>query len=162
MVLANGSIITASEDSHQDLFWVIRGAGHNFGIAVEATFKVYPQTNGGIHHNWDFGFELDKCEALFELLNEVHAAMPPDLAIFVLWKRMFPTGEKVRGIPSSIFAQILTRMLESHSHQPSLPRTRIRSFKMGISIRESTTARQQWQNKYDMARITLGSMRSAK
>lgn len=102
MVLADGSTITASEDSNPDLFWAIRGAGHNFGIALEATFKVYPQTNQGIHHNWDFGFELEKCEAVFDLLNEVHATMSPDLAIFVLWKRQFPTGEKVMSPSHSV------------------------------------------------------------
>jgi FAD/FMN-containing dehydrogenase len=95
IVLADGSIIVASEDSSPDLFWAIRGAGHNFGIALEATFQVYPQTNEGIHHSWDLGFELEKCERVFELLNEVHDSMPPDLAIFVLWKRQFSTGEKV-------------------------------------------------------------------
>lgn len=95
LVLADGTSVLVSQESSPDLFYAIRGAGHNFGIAVEATFKVYPQTNGGIHHTWDLGFELQKCEILFELLNDVHASMPPDLAIFVLWKRQYPTGEKV-------------------------------------------------------------------
>ncbi|RDW68614.1 FAD linked oxidase [Coleophoma crateriformis] len=94
MVLADGTVTTVSEESHADLFWAIRGAGHNFGIALEATYRVYPQTNQGIHHSWDMGYSLDQCEDLFELLNDVHHTMPPDLAIFVLWKRQFPTGEK--------------------------------------------------------------------
>ena len=36
MVLANGSAVTVSADSHPELFWAIRGAGHNFGIVVES------------------------------------------------------------------------------------------------------------------------------
>lgn len=94
MVLADGSATLISQETNPDLFWAIRGAGHNFGIAIEATFQLYPQTNGGIHHCWDLGFEIEKTERLFELLNHVHLCMPADLAIFVLWKRIFPTGEK--------------------------------------------------------------------
>jgi hypothetical protein len=95
MVLADGSTVTASQESHPDLFWAIRGAGHNFGIALEATFRVYPQTNQGIHHTWDFEYRLEKCEEIFELLNHVHDIMPPELAIFVLWRRESSSGEKV-------------------------------------------------------------------
>ncbi|KAJ4291934.1 hypothetical protein N0V90_009832 [Kalmusia sp. IMI 367209] len=44
MVLADGSIVTASSDENQDLFWAIRGAGHCFGVAVDFTFQLHPQT----------------------------------------------------------------------------------------------------------------------
>ncbi|KAJ3541037.1 hypothetical protein NM208_g4794 [Fusarium decemcellulare] len=38
VVLANGTIVSATQDEHQDLFWAMRGAGASFGIATE--FKV--------------------------------------------------------------------------------------------------------------------------
>jgi hypothetical protein len=96
LLLTNGTIVTVSQDSHSDLFWAIRGAGHNFGIALEATFRVYPQTNHGVHHTWDFQYRLDKCEEIFELLNHVHDIMPPELAIFILWRRESAGGEMVK------------------------------------------------------------------
>jgi FAD/FMN-containing dehydrogenase len=40
MVLANGTAITVNENS-PDLFWAIRGAGHNFGIVTQAEIKIY-------------------------------------------------------------------------------------------------------------------------
>lgn len=105
IILADGSIITASKESHPDLFWAIRGAGHNFGIAVEATFQVYPQAHGGIHYTWDIEFELDQCDEVFGRLNEVHEKMPPDLAIFVLWNRVNKSGRKV-GSHAAILCRI--------------------------------------------------------
>lgn len=94
-MLADGSVIGASKDSHADLFWAIRGAGHNFGIAVEATFQVYPEAHNGIHYTWDLDFGLDQCDDLFVTLNEVHEIMPPELSIFILWNRQNKSGLKV-------------------------------------------------------------------
>lgn len=87
-------MIDVSNDSHPDLFWAIRGAGHNFGIAVEATFRVYPQAHGGLHHSWDLEFPLEQCEEVIDTVNRIHAIMPPDLAIFLLWKRESAGGHK--------------------------------------------------------------------
>ncbi|KAF2734945.1 FAD-binding domain-containing protein [Polyplosphaeria fusca] len=41
MVLANGTAITVSETEHKDLFWGMRGAGHNFGMVTELEYKIY-------------------------------------------------------------------------------------------------------------------------
>ncbi|KAH8689151.1 putative FAD binding oxidoreductase [Talaromyces proteolyticus] len=43
MVLANTHIVTASISENPDLFWAVRGAGQDFGVATEFTFKAYPQ-----------------------------------------------------------------------------------------------------------------------
>ena len=43
VVLASGEIVTASEDQNPDLFWGLRGAGQNFGVAVEFELRAYEQ-----------------------------------------------------------------------------------------------------------------------
>lgn len=107
LLLGNGSIVTVSDSSNPDLFWGLRGAGHNFGIALEATFHVYPQTNSGIHYSWDLEYRLEQCEEVFRVLNEVHAVIPPELAIFVVWKRE-SGGESVCAVAFRTFYDFLT------------------------------------------------------
>ncbi|KAK7968042.1 FAD/FMN-dependent oxygenase/oxidase [Apiospora aurea] len=93
LLLANGTIVEASDDVNPDLFWALRGAGHNFGIALEATYQVYPQQNKGQHYVVDFEFTLDKVESVFEAVNAISDPMPEELAIFVIGRRRGANGE---------------------------------------------------------------------
>ncbi|TFY56223.1 hypothetical protein EVG20_g9013 [Dentipellis fragilis] len=50
IVIANGSLITANEFSHPDLFWAIRGGGGgSWGVIVSATFHAFPIFNATLH-----------------------------------------------------------------------------------------------------------------
>ena len=40
MVLADGSVVRASDDENPELFWAVRGAGANFGIVTSFEFEV--------------------------------------------------------------------------------------------------------------------------
>jgi FAD/FMN-containing dehydrogenase len=71
MVLANGTIISVSDEENPDLFWAIRGAGHNFGIVTQVKMKIYDRELE--QDQWaasGFVFTHDKLESVFALANE--------------------------------------------------------------------------------------------
>ncbi|TVY94337.1 FAD-linked oxidoreductase [Lachnellula willkommii] len=98
LLLANGTIVVASETSNPDLFWAVRGAGHQFGIALEATYQVYPQMNDGKHFIVDWEFELDQVESIFEAVNHIYSSMPAEVAIFVIGRRLGRSGNPTINI----------------------------------------------------------------
>ncbi|GIC87431.1 FAD-binding oxidoreductase [Aspergillus udagawae] len=68
MILADGSIVIASEEQYPDLFWAIRGAGQSFGVAVELGFRAHKQD----HHVFagTLLFTADKLHAIVNFANQ--------------------------------------------------------------------------------------------
>ncbi|KAF2190320.1 FAD-binding domain-containing protein [Zopfia rhizophila CBS 207.26] len=88
LVLANGSAITVSSESHTDLYWALRGAGHNFGILSSLKFRIHPGGNP-----WTFNrmlFKGDKVEEVFVAANRLTngANHPPGLINMNLFIRI--------------------------------------------------------------------------
>jgi FAD/FMN-containing dehydrogenase len=55
VILANGSLVRASEAENPDLFWALRGGGGNFGVVTAFTFQLHevgPEVHLGLFF-WD-------------------------------------------------------------------------------------------------------------
>ncbi|KAL4796665.1 hypothetical protein BDV19DRAFT_398257 [Aspergillus venezuelensis] len=70
IVIANGQLLRASENENPDLFWAVRGAGSNFGVVVEFTFRTYPQPNKVFA-----GSLVYTTDRLAPILESMHAAL---------------------------------------------------------------------------------------
>jgi len=67
VVLGNGSLITV--DASSELFWALKGAGHNFGVVTSVTSKIYDLQ----HPNYALEtliFSGDQVEAVYQTANE--------------------------------------------------------------------------------------------
>lgn len=99
LVLANGSLVTVSGDS--DLFWALRGAGHNFGIVTSVTSTIYDIQ----HPNYAMEtiiFSGDQVEDVYALANELWltngSSMPEDLNNWSYWY-LDPTADAEKVSP---------------------------------------------------------------
>lgn len=71
MVLWNGTQIEVSNTSYADLWWGVRGAGHNFGIVTSFTARIYDRPSP----TWYYGrltFSLSHLETIFDIFNQQH------------------------------------------------------------------------------------------
>ncbi|KAJ5113447.1 hypothetical protein N7456_001981 [Penicillium angulare] len=46
VVTSAGEVVEASSQSHQDLYWALRGGGNNFGVVTEFELHSYPHDRG--------------------------------------------------------------------------------------------------------------------
>ncbi|KAL9594846.1 MAG: hypothetical protein Q9179_005215 [Wetmoreana sp. 5 TL-2023] len=81
LVTAAGKLITVSASENSDLFWGMRGAGFNFGVVINATYKVSPLTNDGQVQAVDFVFSKEQNETLFKTLASLSGTLPPEMAL---------------------------------------------------------------------------------
>ena len=80
VVLADGSAVTASATQHADLFWALKGAGHNFGVVTSFEIKAYdlPKTKWTIVN---LVYTQDKLEDFVDALNDVDNEGDHDAAL---------------------------------------------------------------------------------
>ena len=90
VVTADGELLTAREDRRSGLFWALRGAGGNFGVATSLEFRLHPvrEVFGGVAR-----FDRGLAPHLLARFREY--AMPEALNVSVV---VTPDAVALRGV----------------------------------------------------------------
>jgi FAD/FMN-containing dehydrogenase len=76
VVLADGSLVKASEEENEDLFWALRGGGGNFGVVTSFLFRGNPVST--VYAGPMF-WELDQAEEILRWYREFSPQAPEDM-----------------------------------------------------------------------------------
>jgi FAD/FMN-containing dehydrogenase len=83
VVTADGRVVTASANSHPDLFWALRGGGGNFGVVTNFEFQLHPVNDVYVGL---FFYELDAARDLFRFYREFIKDAPRAYGCFPAWQ----------------------------------------------------------------------------
>ena len=109
LVTADGRRVRASAEEEPDLFWGLRGAGWNFGIATAFEFRLQPFA--GVLHRGALIFPADHVRALWETLRESMPAAPDTVAAILGIDRAGPDS----GYPDELVGKPIVYVTYNHS-----------------------------------------------
>ena len=97
VVTADGCSVKVSKSSNPDLYWAMRGAGHNFGIVTEFKHKIFAYPNGQDTYHATYIFTEDKLESFFELSNRLlgNGTLPNDVNMYAFYHLNLDINPKV-------------------------------------------------------------------
>jgi len=88
VVTADGSLVTASESEHPDLFWALRGGAGNFGVVTEFTFEAHPVgpelLSGLIVH------PFEQAREVLDFYRRFAAEAPDELTVWAVLRKAPP------------------------------------------------------------------------
>ncbi|KAF2275893.1 FAD-binding domain-containing protein [Westerdykella ornata] len=89
VVLANASIVTASKDSHPDLFKALKGGGNNYGVVTAFTVLAHPQ---GQIWGGNLMFTANQTPALLTAIREFTENYPDEKAAIIMTTQLSAVG----------------------------------------------------------------------
>ncbi|MFO7847333.1 MAG: FAD-binding oxidoreductase [Balneolaceae bacterium] len=98
VVLADGSLVHASENENADLFWALRGGGGNFGVVTSFEYQLHPVKNVIAGPMF---WPIDQLENTMKWYRDWLPDMPDDVYAFYLVSEVpsaDPFPEEIRGI----------------------------------------------------------------
>ena len=106
VVVADGTFVTASENSHSDLFWALRGGGGNFGVVTSFTFRCHDIGEHGTIIGGPVLYDLADTADVMRWYRELLPSLPEELSGFFALLTIPPAppfpeplwGRKVCGI----------------------------------------------------------------
>jgi FAD/FMN-containing dehydrogenase len=95
VVTAAGELVTASNESHPDLFWALRGGGGNFGVATSFEFQLYPldMVYAGM-----VAYPPDSARDVLEFYREFTATAPDELTVYATLTAEPEQGQRIAAL----------------------------------------------------------------
>jgi FAD/FMN-containing dehydrogenase len=109
VVTANGELVHATADAHEDLFWAIRGGGGNFGVVTMFEFRLHPvgpEVFGGL-----VVLPLEQAKDALKKYRAATKDMPDELSVWAVLRLAPPLPflpQEVHGKPIIAFANCYT------------------------------------------------------
>ncbi|HEY1633131.1 MAG TPA: FAD-binding oxidoreductase [Acidimicrobiales bacterium] len=83
VVLADGSFVTASDRSHPDLFWALRGGGGNFGVVTSFRFACHDIGEHGMIVGGPVLYDLADTTEVMRWYRDLLPSLPEELSGFI-------------------------------------------------------------------------------
>jgi FAD/FMN-containing dehydrogenase len=109
VVTAEGRIVRASEKTHADLFWALRGGGGNFGVATDFEYTLYPvgpEIVGGA-----IAWQADAAEEVLEMYRSLVSTAAPELTCVAALRAAPPAP----WLPKDVHGQPIVALFVCHS-----------------------------------------------
>ncbi len=108
VVLADGRIVTANINQHEDLFWAIRGGGGNFGVVTSFFFQAHPVKD--VYAGPMF-WDLADARQLMAWYRDFLPAAPRELGMFLGLKRV----PKVELFPEALWGRPIVALMTCYN-----------------------------------------------
>lgn len=105
VVTADGELVTASKDQHQDLYWGIRGGGGNLGVVTSFEFRLHPV--GPDVFSGLIVFPQEDAPSILRQYRDFTASSPDELTTWVVLRKAPPLPflpENVHGTNIMVIA----------------------------------------------------------
>jgi FAD/FMN-containing dehydrogenase len=109
LVTADGRHVRASATEEPELFWGLRGAGANFGIATAFEFRLHPF--GPNLHRGLFAYPASRVHEVWDAFQEYTKNAPDEVAVILNVDR----AEAGAGYPDELVGKPITYLAYNHS-----------------------------------------------
>jgi FAD/FMN-containing dehydrogenase len=150
LVTADGRIVRASPDEEPELFWGLRGAGANFGIATSLELGLHP-FDGTLHRGVHIWPASDTHE-VWSIFRDWSATAPDTIsAIFTIGR-----GETERDDPGAIAGKPVTIVSYNHSGAADAVERDIAPLLRGPDATKVTATSEPYLTAQGSSDLTLG------
>jgi FAD/FMN-containing dehydrogenase len=147
VVTADAGIVEASETSHEDLFWAIRGGGGNFGIVTAFNFRLAPVSSvlaGFVFHS------LGELPEVAAFVRDFNASAPDEVCVWLMMRKAPASLALPRELHGRPVATIGVCYIGPHEEGERIVRP-LRQFGRPLLDRVGPRAYADWQKSLDYA-----------